>query len=163
MKPRTTADLFQPAHRLADAPEVELHTDGACSPNPGTGGWGFLLRKAGQEREGSGSEPATTNNRMEILAVIRGLEALKRPCRVKLFSDSRYVVQSIEDGWIAGWKRKGWRRKGGELLNVDLWKRLDELLAIHEVRAFWVEGHAGHPENERVDRLAQAAAQSLKG
>jgi ribonuclease HI len=150
------------AQGSADAPEVELFADGACSGNPGPGGWGFLLRKAGHEREGSGGEPATTNNRMEILAVIRGLEALKKPCRVRLFSDSRYVVQAIADGWIAGWKKRGWRRKGGELLNVDLWKRLDELLSVHEVRASWVEGHAGHPENERVDRLAQDASWAFR-
>ncbi len=146
----------------ADAPEVELFTDGACSGNPGPGGWGFLLRKGDFEREGFGGEPHTTNNRMEILAVIRGLEALKRPCRVNLFSDSRYVVQAIADRWIEGWKKRGWRRRDGELLNADLWQRLDELLAVHAVRASWVEGHAGHAENERVDRLAQAAAQAQK-
>jgi ribonuclease HI len=156
-------DPVAPDAQRAGAPEVELYTDGACSGNPGPGGWGFLLRKGAHEREGSGGEAPTTNNRMEVLAVIRGLEALTKPCRVKLFSDSRYVVQAIDDGWIAGWKGRGWRRKGGELLNTDLWKRLDELLAVHQVSACWVEGHAGHPENERVDRLAQVAAQARKG
>jgi ribonuclease HI len=162
--PREDApDLFAPARDLAGAPEVELFADGACSGNPGPGGWGFLLRMGAHEREGSGGEKPSTNNRMEILAVIRGLEALTRPCRVKVVSDSRYVVQAIEDGWIAGWKKRGWKRKGGELLNTDLWKRLDELLAIHDVHAEWVEGHAGHVENERVDKLAQAAARAQKG
>lgn len=143
---------------------VELFTDGACSGNPGPGGWGFLLRMGPHEREGSGGEAHTTNNRMEITGVLRGLEALKRPCRVTLYSDSRYVVQAITQ-WLAGWKRKGWRRNpgpGGELLNADLWKQLDALLAIHQVEARWVEGHAGHAENERCDQLARDAVAKVR-
>jgi ribonuclease HI len=156
-------DLFRRSTRARlgpEASEVELFTDGACSGNPGPGGWAFLLRLGAHEREGSGHEPHTTNNRMEVLAVIRGLQSLKRPCRVRLTSDSQYVVRAISE-WMEGWKAKGWRRNGGpkgELVNADLWRELDGLLAVHDVRAQWVRGHVGHEENERVDALAQAEA-----
>jgi len=163
MKPKTH-ELFSQRARLGpEAPQVELFADGACLGNPGPGGWGFLLRFGAHEREGSGSERDTTNNRMEITAVIRGLESLKKPCRVKLVSDSQYVVNAVNE-WMAGWKAKGWRRKAGsdgELLNVDLWKALDALLCVHDVKAHWVRGHAGHVENERVDKLAQEAAAAI--
>ncbi len=143
--------------------EVELYADGACLGNPGPGGWGFLLRvhtpEGPKEKEGSGFEAATTNNRMEILAVIRGLESLARPCKVHLVSDSQYVVKGLGE-WLPGWKRKGWRKADGQpVLNAELWQRLDELARIHDIRPRWVKGHAGHPENERVDQLAREAAQ----
>ena len=147
-----------------DAPRVELFADVACLGNPGPGGWGFVLRMGKHEREGSGAEAGTTNNRMEITAVLRGLEALKRPCRVGLVSDSQYVVKAIDE-WLAGWKAKGWRRNNGpdgRLLNAELWKRLDALLQVHDVTATWVRGHNGHPENERCDLLARSAAERLK-
>jgi ribonuclease HI len=143
--------------------EVELYADGACLGNPGPGGWGFLLRiqtpDGPKEKEGSGFEPATTNNRMEIMAVIRGLESLARPCKVHLVSDSQYVVKGLGE-WLPGWKRKGWRKADGQpVLNAELWQRLDELARTHDIRPRWVKGHAGHPENERVDQLAREAAQ----
>jgi ribonuclease HI len=146
---------------------VRLFTDGACIGNPGPGGWGFVLKHgaSGRSKEGSGGEHATTNNRMEILAVIRGLEALKDPCDVALFSDSEYVVKAIS-GWMARWKSFGWKKsaKGKEQVrNVDLWIRLDELLQIHNLNANWVRGHVGHIENERCDRLATSAAAKVAG
>lgn len=143
---------------------VELYTDGACSGNPGPGGWGFLLRcpRTLKEIERSGSEPETTNNRMELVAVIRGLEALREPCAVKLFSDSKYVGQGISS-WMDGWKSRGWKRKEGSKLvpvkNVELWKRLDELMQTHRIEFHHVRGHAGHTENERCDQLAVQAYQ----
>jgi ribonuclease HI len=148
-------------------PQVELYTDGACSGNPGPGGWAYVLRdpKTGKEQEASGGEPTTTNNRMELLAVIRGLEALKRPCRVRLCSDSNYVGQGLTR-WMAGWKKRGWKRKEGSTLkpvkNVELWQRLDELIGRHEVSFTHVRGHSGHPENERCDALAVAAYQQYR-
>ncbi len=144
---------------------VELFADGSCLANPGgPGGWAYVLRYRGHERHDSGGDPDTTNNRMEITAVLRGLSALKQPCEVTVVSDSQYVVKAINE-WLAGWKRKGWRRSpgpGGELQNVDLWRALDELLGIHQVRASWVRGHNGHPENEKVDQLAREAAQAIQ-
>jgi ribonuclease HI len=145
-------------------PEVQLFTDGACSGNPGPGGWAFLLRHpaSGKELERSGSERETTNNRMELLAVIRGLEALKRPAAVELVTDSTYVGRGLSE-WMAKWKANGWRRreKGAwkEVKNEDLWRQLDALLARHRVRFTHVRGHAGHAENERCDALAVAAYQ----
>jgi len=133
---------------------VEIFSDGACRGNPGPGGWGVLLRSKGKEKELYGGEAATTNNRMELTAVIRALEALKRPSRVHLYTDSQYVQKGISE-WVHGWKRKGWMTVDKKpVKNVDLWKRLDELNAQHEVEWKWVRGHAGHPENERADRLA---------
>lgn len=138
--------------------EIKLYTDGACSGNPGPGGWGALLIYNGHEKELSGGYRDTTNNRMEILAVIRGLEALKERCKVSVYSDSKYVVDAINQGWAVRWKKKGWmRNKKDRAKNVDLWKRLLELLNKHEVEFSWVKGHAGHPENERADDLATSA------
>ncbi|MGQ0653949.1 MAG: ribonuclease HI [Betaproteobacteria bacterium] len=133
---------------------VEIYSDGACRGNPGPGGWGVLLRSKGKEKELWGGEAATTNNRMELTAAIRALEALKRPSRVQLYTDSLYVLKGI-CGWLPGWKRRGWITGDRKpVKNVDLWKRLDELNALHDVEWKWVRGHAGHPENERADRLA---------
>jgi len=133
---------------------VEIYSDGACRGNPGPGGWGALLRSRGMEKELWGGEADTTNNRMELTAVIRALEALKRPSRVRLYTDSQYVQKGISQ-WIRQWKRRGWRTADRKpVKNIDLWQRLDELAAVHEVEWHWVRGHAGHVENERADRLA---------
>jgi ribonuclease HI len=135
---------------------VAIWTDGACSGNPGPGGWGVLLRYADTEREMSGGEPLTTNNRMELTAAIMGLEALKRPCEVDLWTDSQYVRQGVTS-WMFGWKKNGWKTADKKpVKNVDLGQRLDEARARHEVAFHWVKGHAGHAENERVDELARA-------
>jgi ribonuclease HI len=140
---------------------VEIFTDGACKGNPGPGGWGVVLRFDGRVKELHGGEPGTTNNRMELTAVIRALEALKRRCRVKLHTDSRYVQQGISE-WIHDWKRRGWRTADKKpVKNVELWQRLDALAAQHEVQWIWVKGHAGHPENERADRLANLGIAQL--
>ena len=140
---------------------VEIYTDGSSRGNPGPGGWAALLRFQGREREIGGREAHTTNNRMELLAAIRGLEALRRPCRVRLVTDSTYV----RDGstrWLAGWKRRGWRTASGQpVKNVDLWQRLDEAATGHEVEWVWTRGHQGHPDNERVDRRARAEAAAV--
>lgn len=147
--------------------EVILFTDGACSPNPGPGGWAFILRHpaSGKELERSGAERFTTNNRMELMAVIKGLEALRRPTRVHIVTDSQYVKQGLEQ-WMRSWKANGWRRRtsGGfePVKNVELWKELDHLLTIHTATFQHVRGHAGHPENERCDELAVAAYQKFK-
>lgn len=138
--------------------KVELFTDGACSGNPGPGGWGAILRYNGVEKELSGAEPEATNNRMEMTAAIRGLESLKRPCRVDLYTDSQYLQLGVTQ-WMAGWKAKGWPAR---IKNQDLWKHLDALIQIHEVRFHWVKGHAGHPENERADVLATDAIKTLR-
>jgi ribonuclease HI len=145
--------------------KVELYCDGACLGNPGPGGWGYLLRvratAGAKEKEGSGAEPETTNNRMELTAAIRGLEALTQPCTVDLLSDSQYVVKGITT-WLKDWKRRGWKKADGKpVLNADLWEALDTQLTRHHVAARWVKGHAGHTENERVDRLANEAAKSV--
>lgn len=134
---------------------VEIFTDGACSGNPGAGGWGAILRCDGKEKELSGGEAHTTNNRMELLGVINALEALKYPCEVKLTTDSKYVVDGITKGWAQGWKKRGWKKSDGKpAMNPDLWGRLLELLEIHKVEFAWIKGHAGHAENERCDALA---------
>ena len=139
---------------------IELFTDGACSGNPGPGGWGVLLRYNGVEKELSGGEAETTNNRMELTAVIKGLAALKEPCAVKLTSDSKYVLDALIKGWVYNWKQNGWKKADKKpALNVDLWERLLALLEIHTVEFNWVHGHQGHPENERCDALAVAAYQ----
>jgi len=146
---------------------VELYTDGACSGNPGPGGWAFILRcpTTGKELERADGQGETTNNQMELMAVIRGLEALKEPCAVTLFSDSTYVGQGLTS-WMAGWKSRGWKRKdGGRLVaikNQELWKRLDHLMQTHTVAFRHVKGHAGHVENERCDVLAVAASQAFR-
>jgi ribonuclease HI len=140
---------------------VEVFTDGACRGNPGPGGWGALLRFRGTERTLSGAEPHTTNNRMELMAAIEALTALTRPCTVVLTTDSQYVRNGITS-WITQWKRRGWRTAGrAPVKNVDLWRRLDEAAQRHEVRWHWVKGHAGHPENERADALANQAIDDL--
>jgi ribonuclease HI len=133
---------------------VEIYSDGACRGNPGPGGWGALLRSNGAEKEIYGGEADTTNNRMELMAVIRALEALKRRSRVKLYTDSLYVMKGITI-WILDWKRRGWRTADKKAVkNEDLWKQLDALAAKHDIEWHWVKGHAGHPENERADALA---------
>lgn len=133
---------------------VEIFADGACKGNPGPGGWGVILRAGGHEKEMFGGEQATTNNRMELTAVIRGLEALKRPCRVELYTDSQYVVKGMTE-WLQGWKQKNWRNSAKEpVKNVDLWQQLEQVAAPHQIAWNWVKGHAGHPENERADELA---------
>ena len=148
---------------MPDAPEVQLFTDGACKGNPGPGGWGYILRHLakGVEREGSGGQTLTTNNQMELLGLISGLESLTRPTRVEVVTDSTYVAKGCES-WLAGWKKNGWRRREGKswkpVKNEDLWRRLDGLLATHQVTFTVVRGHSGHVENERCDQLAVAAA-----
>ena len=143
---------------------VHLYTDGACSGNPGPGGWGFILRHptTGKEMQQSGAERETTNNRMELTAVVRGLEALKKPCRVELFTDSVYVGKGLTE-WMPKWKANGWRRREGRdfkpIKNEDLWRRLDELISLHQLKYTRVAGHSGHPENDRCDQLAVAAYQ----
>lgn len=138
---------------------VRVFTDGACSGNPGPGGWGAILIYGGHRKELSGGEAATTNNRMELRACIEALRALKRPCEVELTTDSRYVVQGIEDGWAERWRRNGWMRdKRTPAKNADLWAELLDLCGEHRVRFVWVRGHDGHPENERADELAVEGA-----
>ncbi len=142
--------------------QVEIFTDGACSGNPGPGGWGAVLRYNGREKELSGGEKATTNNRMELTAVIKALEQLKEPCKVTLTTDSKYVSDGVSKGWAASWQQNGWRKADKKpALNPDLWERLLELLKIHDVTINWVKGHAGHPENERCDELAVAFYKNL--
>ena len=144
------------------APEVEIFTDGACSGNPGPGGWGTILRWKGVERELSGAEPETTNNRMEMMAAIAGLEALKRPLSVRVTTDSTYLRDGITR-WIHGWKRNGWKTADKKpVKNADLWQRLDDLTRRHTVIWDWVKGHSGHPENERCDALARQAIKDLR-
>lgn len=138
--------------------QVEIYTDGACRGNPGPGGWGAILVYGARERELSGGEANTTNNRMELTAAIAALSALTEPCRVTLTSDSTYLVKAIREGWLDAWRKKDFRG----VKNPDLWKRLDPLLSRHEVEFVWVRGHAGHPYNERCDKLATAAADALK-
>jgi ribonuclease HI len=141
---------------------VEIFTDGACRGNPGRGGWGAILRSSGREREIYGSDPATTNNRMEMTAAIRALEALRERCKVTLYTDSQYLRQGITE-WIANWKLRGWRTADRKpVKNQDLWMRLEELNAIHDIDWHWVRGHDGHPENERADRLANQAIDELR-
>lgn len=135
--------------------QVYIFSDGACSGNPGPGGYGVILRCEGREKELSGGEHQTTNNRMELMGVITGLEALKFPCKVTIQTDSKYVVDGIEKGWAKSWKRNNWIKSDKKpALNKDLWEKLLNLLEIHEVKFTWIKGHAGHPENERCDRLA---------
>lgn len=144
------------------ARRVEIFTDGACSGNPGPGGWGAILRWGDQVKELSGGEPVTTNNRMELMAAISALEALKRPSQVDLHTDSQYVKNGILT-WIHGWKRNGWKTADRKpVKNADLWQRLDDLRALHEVTWHWVKGHAGHPENERADELARQGMAPFK-
>jgi len=137
---------------------VHMATDGACKGNPGPGGWGVVIRAGDKEKELSGGDKLTTNNRMELMAAIKGLEALKRPCQVVLSTDSRYVMDGLTK-WLAGWQRNGWRTAAKQpVKNADLWQELIAAAAPHRIRWEWVKGHAGHPENERADRLASDAA-----
>lgn len=141
---------------------IVLYTDGACSGNPGAGGWGAILEYQGQRKELSGGENSTTNNRMELMAAIKGLSALKEPCHVKLVSDSKYVIDGLSRGWAANWRKNGWKRnKREKALNPDLWEQLLNLIEKHEMEYEWVKGHSGHPENQRCDDLATAAIASL--
>jgi len=145
-------------------PHVELFTDGACSGNPGPGGWAYILRHptTGAAREASGAEPDTTNNRMELRAVIEGLRALTQPSLVDLTSDSQYVLKGMKE-WLDAWKRRGWKTADKKpVKNQGLWETLDELRALHEIRFHWIRGHNEHPENERCDALAVAAYRSLR-
>ncbi len=137
--------------------QVEIYTDGACRGNPGPGGWGAVLVWRGIERELSGGEADTTNNRMELLAAIRALEALKEPCEVTLTSDSKYLVDAYHEGWIHAWRARGWKK----VKNPELWQQLDFLVNSHNVTFVWVRGHDGHPYNERCDKLATAAADKV--
>jgi len=147
---------------VSEPATVQIFTDGACSGNPGPGGWGAILRFGGTDRELSGGEPATTNNRMELMAAISALEALKRPCRVEMFTDSNYVKDGITR-WIKNWRRNGWRTADRKpVKNAELWQRLDVLMGVHEVNWRWVRGHAGHIENERADQLARDAMEPYK-
>ena len=142
---------------------MQIFTDGACRGNPGPGGWGAILRSQGREKELWGGEAATTNNRMELIAVIRALEALKRPSQVDLYTDSQYVQKGIS-AWIHSWKRRGWKTADKKAVkNEDLWRQLDELAARHEVKWHWVRGHSGHPENERADELANRGIPDAAG
>ena len=143
---------------------ITLYTDGACSGNPGPGGWGAILEWEGHEKELSGGENSTTNNRMELTGVIRGLEALKEPCVVELYSDSKYVIDALEKGWAVGWQKRGWVKSDKKpALNPDLWQRLLELCQVHQVRCHWVKGHGENPKNNRCDELAVAQWKRLKG
>lgn len=143
--------------------DVEIFTDGACRGNPGPGGWGAVLRYGGHEKELFGGEVHTTNNRMELMAAIRGLEALKRRCRVRLTTDSTYVKNGITE-WLPDWKRRGWKTAAKKpVKNEDLWRRLDDAVQRHDVRWHWVKGHSGHPENEQADRLANRGIDELRG
>jgi ribonuclease HI len=141
--------------------EAEIYTDGACRGNPGRGGWAAVLRYKGHEKTLYGAEPLTTNNRMELMAAIRALESLKRPCRVRLTTDSQYVQKGITE-WMANWKRNGWKTAAKKpVKNVDLWQRLDTAISGHQIQWEWVKGHSGHPENELADELANRAIDEL--
>ncbi len=143
---------------------VEIYSDGACSGNTGPGGWGAILRCDGKEKELSGGEAHTTNNRMELTGVIQALSALKFPCKVTVTTDSKYIVDGITKGWAKGWRKRGWKKSDGKpALNPDLWGRLLELLEVHEVEFSWIKGHAGHAENERCDRLAVEQRERFAG
>lgn len=142
---------------------VDIYTDGACRGNPGPGGWGAVLVYEGKEKELSGGEASTTNNRMELSSAIAALSALRFPCQVTLTSDSKYLTDAVNRGWLRDWQKRGWKKSDkSPVLNVDLWQQLVELLRIHEVTLVWVKGHAGHPYNERCDALATAFADSFR-
>ena len=141
---------------------VDIYTDGACRGNPGKGGYGAILVYGGREKELSGGEPLTTNNRMELMAAIVAMEALREPCEITLTSDSKYLTDAINKGWLSSWKKNGWKKADkSKVLNVELWERIDKLLEIHTVTFVWVKGHHGHPYNERCDALATAFADSF--
>ncbi len=145
---------------MSEKTKVEMFTDGACSGNPGPGGWGTILRSGEYEKEFSGGEPETTNNKMELTAVIEGFRALKRPCKVVLYTDSQYVANGLDKGWAAQWKANGWRKADKKpAQNIELWDELLTLVEPHDLQIIWLKGHAGHPENERCDTLAVSAYQ----
>ena len=147
---------------MSELPQVEIYTDGACSGNPGPGGWGALLRYGAVEKELAGGEGLTTNNRMELMGAISGLEALKKPAKVKLYTDSVYVKDGITK-WLKGWKAKGWLTADKKpVKNVELWQRLEAAAQIHQIEWLWVKGHSGHPENERVDQLARDEIRKIR-
>lgn len=146
---------------VSELPHVQIFTDGACKGNPGVGGWGVLLVIGEQRKELCGGEVATTNNRMELMAVISALRSLKQQCRVDLYADSQYVLKGMTE-WMAGWKKRGWRSStNAPVKNIDLWQQLDELAEQHDIQWIWVKGHAGHPGNERADALANQGIQQL--
>ena len=145
------------------AKTIDMFTDGACSGNPGPGGYGVILRFCGKEKEMSGGEADTTNNRMELMAVIAGLAALKESCNINLYTDSKYVADAIQKGWAVGWRKKGWKKADNSpALNSDLWQQALDLLEKHDMTIHWVKGHDGHPENERCDTLAVEQSQKYK-
>ena len=147
---------------MTELPKVEIATDGACKGNPGPGGWGVVLRMGGREKELSGGEPLTTNNRMELTAAIEALNALTRPCAVRLSTDSRYVMDGLTK-WIHGWLKNGWKTADKKpVKNADLWQELLAAAKPHRIKWLWVKGHAGHPDNERADRLASDAAEAAR-
>jgi len=142
--------------------KVKIYTDGACSGNPGPGGWGAILMYGSKKKELSGGDMSTTNNRMELISVISALDALREPCDVELYTDSQYVANAINNGWLESWKLKGWKRKGGELKNPDLWVSLVPLLDRHKVTFIWIKGHAENEFNNRCDELAVAESRKFK-
>ena len=143
---------------------IQIFTDGACSGNPGPGGWGAILRYKAHEKELSGGEAETTNNRMELMALIAALEQLKEPCEIDLCSDSQYVINGLQKGWAKGWRARGWKKSDkSPALNSDLWARLLDLSEVHTIHYNWIKGHAGHPENERCDRLAVEQSKRFGG
>jgi len=142
--------------------KVTIYTDGACSGNPGPGGWGAILMYGKAKKEISGGEISTTNNRMELISVISALECLREPCKVELYTDSQYVANAINLGWLESWRKKGWKRKGGEVKNPDLWIRLTPLLETHDVKFIWIKGHAENEHNNRCDELAVSASQAMR-
>lgn len=146
---------------MAEPRRVTIYTDGACEPNPGPGGWAALLIYAGQEKELTGSDPDTTNNRMELTAAVRALGALSQPSRVDVYTDSEYLRRGITE-WLPGWRQRGWKRKTGKLANIDLWQALESAIARHEISWHWVRGHAGDRNNQRVDELAGRAMRNTR-
>ena len=142
--------------------KITIYTDGACRGNPGPGGWGAILMYGNKKKELSGGEMSTTNNRMELISVISALEALKEPCEVRLHTDSQYVANAINLGWLESWQKKGWKRKGGEVKNLDLWIKLAPLLEVHNVTFVWIKGHADNEHNNRCDELAVAESKKFK-
>lgn len=143
------SSIEKPAH-------IMIYSDGACDPNPGPGGWAVLMKSGGHEKVLTGSERQTTNNRMELTAAVNALKSLNRPCMIDFYTDSEYLKRGITE-WISAWRKRNWTRKGGALANVDLWQALDAAMKPHSISWHWVRGHAGHPQNERVDRLARQA------
>ena len=147
---------------MSSLKEVQIYTDGACSGNPGPGGWGAILIYGDKEKELCGGEATTTNNRMELISVITALAALREPCKVELYTDSQYVANAINLGWLDSWRKRDWKRKGGEVKNIDLWLKLAPLLEVHEATFIWVKGHAENEYNNRCDELAVAQSRKFR-